>query len=53
MTMRNETLTEIEARLVEARTDWERRLDAIRADRRRESAPLEQDVCRALDTDAS
>lgn len=34
---------EIRAALREARTGWERRLGAIRADRRRESAPLEAD----------
>lgn len=43
MSVAQATLTEIEKKLIEARAEWERRLDAIRADRRRENAPLEQD----------
>lgn len=33
----------IEAALLDQRADWERRLQAIQADRRRESAPLDRD----------
>jgi RNA polymerase-binding transcription factor len=34
---------DVEAKLLEARSHWERRLDAIRSDRRRERAPLDPD----------
>lgn len=33
---------EIEAKLLDSRNDWERRLEVIKADRRRQSAPLER-----------
>ena len=41
---RNSDLYEqAQAKLLDKRADWERRLEAIQADRRRESAPLDRD----------
>jgi RNA polymerase-binding protein DksA len=43
MTAPNELVRELEAKLRATREEWERRLDAIQADRRRQSAPLVAD----------
>jgi RNA polymerase-binding transcription factor DksA len=36
--------TDVEAKLLDTRTDWERRLEAILADRRRQSDLLDRDL---------
>jgi RNA polymerase-binding transcription factor DksA len=41
--MESDLREQVQAKLLEARIEWERRLDAIQADRRREGAPLDPD----------
>ena len=41
--MATDLYREIEAKLLDTQTEWERRHEAIQTDRRRESAPLEAD----------
>jgi len=35
---------ELEAKLLDTQTEWERRIERIQSDRRRQSAPLESDL---------